>query len=128
MSRSADTAGRAMFTIVASRMTSSTVRAMTPRASHLRSYGSSAEGAAPSVADVGTGSVTGSPRGARRIGAGSSAGVKLSAWDHVVVPVSLVLTSDTHVPKRSRDLPHSLWAAIDDADVVVHAGDWVDAA
>jgi len=44
------------------------------------------------------------------------------------VPVSLVLTSDTHVPKRSRDLPHSLWTAIEAADVVVHAGDWVDVA
>jgi putative phosphoesterase len=44
------------------------------------------------------------------------------------VPVSLVLTSDTHVPKRARDLPHALWAAIEAADVVVHAGDWVDAA
>jgi putative phosphoesterase len=42
------------------------------------------------------------------------------------VPVSLVLTSDTHIPRRSRDLPHELWAAIDAADVVVHAGDWVD--
>jgi putative phosphoesterase len=44
------------------------------------------------------------------------------------VAVSLVLTSDTHVPKRSRDLPPVLWAAIDAADVVVHAGDWVDVA
>jgi putative phosphoesterase len=44
------------------------------------------------------------------------------------VPVSLVLTSDTHVPQRSRDLPHSLWSAIEVADVVVHAGDWVDVA
>jgi len=44
------------------------------------------------------------------------------------VPVSLVLTSDTHVPHRARDLPPSLWAAIEDADVVVHAGDWVDVA
>jgi uncharacterized protein len=44
------------------------------------------------------------------------------------VPVSLVLTSDTHVPQRARDLPHSLWTAIEAADVVVHAGDWVDAA
>jgi putative phosphoesterase len=44
------------------------------------------------------------------------------------VPVSLVLTADTHVPKRARDLPHALWAAIDAADVVVHAGDWVDVA
>jgi uncharacterized protein len=40
----------------------------------------------------------------------------------------LVLTSDTHVPKRARDLPPLLWAAIDEADVVVHAGDWVDEA
>jgi putative phosphoesterase len=40
------------------------------------------------------------------------------------VPVSLVVTSDTHVPQRSRDLPPSLWTAIDAADVVVHAGDW----
>lgn len=39
----------------------------------------------------------------------------------------LVITADTHVPKRARDLPAVLWAAIDSADVVVHAGDWVDA-
>src|SRR5690242_3808520 len=38
----------------------------------------------------------------------------------------LVLTTDTHVPKRARDLPPALWAAIDAADVVIHAGDWVD--
>jgi putative phosphoesterase len=50
------------------------------------------------------------------------------ACDDVVVPVSLVLTSDTHVPKRSRDLPHSLWTAIRESDVVIHAGDWVDVA
>ena len=40
----------------------------------------------------------------------------------------LVLTSDTHLPHRARDLPPALWTAIDDADVVVHAGDWVDVA
>lgn len=34
--------------------------------------------------------------------------------------------SDTHVPKRARDLPAPLWAAVDAADVVIHAGDWVD--
>jgi putative phosphoesterase len=44
------------------------------------------------------------------------------------VPVSLVFTSDTHVPKRARDLPQVLWAAVEAADVVVHAGDWVDVA
>jgi uncharacterized protein len=40
----------------------------------------------------------------------------------------VVLTADTHVPKRARDLPASLWQAIEAADVVVHAGDWVDVA
>ncbi|MBM0232748.1 metallophosphoesterase [Micromonospora sp. STR1_7] len=40
----------------------------------------------------------------------------------------LVLTADTHLPKRARDLPAPLWAAIEAADVVVHAGDWVDEA
>jgi putative phosphoesterase len=36
--------------------------------------------------------------------------------------------SDTHVPRRARDLPAPLWAAVDAADVVVHAGDWVEVA
>lgn len=40
----------------------------------------------------------------------------------------LLLMSDTHVPKRARDLPAELWAAVDEADVVFHAGDWVDVA
>jgi uncharacterized protein len=74
------------------------------------------------------GSVTGSPQWSsgwdRVIGREGN----VSACNDVVVPVSLVLTSDTHVPERARDLPHSLWAAIEAADVVVHAGDWVDAA
>ncbi len=38
----------------------------------------------------------------------------------------LLVMADTHVPKRARDLPAELWAAVDAADVVVHAGDWVD--
>lgn len=37
----------------------------------------------------------------------------------------LVITSDTHLPARARDLPAQLWAAVAAADVVVHAGDWV---
>ncbi len=44
------------------------------------------------------------------------------------MPVSLVVIADTHVPKRSRDLPPVLWSAIEAADLVVHAGDWVDVA
>jgi len=40
----------------------------------------------------------------------------------------VLLLADTHVPKRARDLPAQVWAAVDAADVVVHAGDWVDVA
>ncbi|MFB6805188.1 metallophosphoesterase family protein [Streptomyces sp. NPDC056387] len=40
----------------------------------------------------------------------------------------LLLTSDTHVPTRARTLPQALLAAVDDADAVLHAGDWVDEA
>ena len=40
--------------------------------------------------------------------------------------VSLLLISDTHVPKRARDLPELVWAAAERVDVVVHAGDWVN--
>jgi putative phosphoesterase len=36
-----------------------------------------------------------------------------------------LLISDTHLPVRARDLPAPLWAAVEGADVVVHAGDWV---
>ena len=39
--------------------------------------------------------------------------------------VNLLLMADTHVPQRARDLPEQLWRTVDDADVVVHAGDWV---
>ncbi|MYS62303.1 MULTISPECIES: metallophosphoesterase family protein [Streptomycetaceae] len=38
----------------------------------------------------------------------------------------LLLTSDTHVPKRARRLPDQLLTALAEADVVIHAGDWVD--
>ncbi|MET0900642.1 MAG: metallophosphoesterase [Mycobacterium sp.] len=38
----------------------------------------------------------------------------------------LLLIADTHVPKRARDLPARVWDEIADADVVIHAGDWVD--
>ncbi|HWD02776.1 MAG TPA: metallophosphoesterase [Amycolatopsis sp.] len=38
----------------------------------------------------------------------------------------LLLVADTHLPKRAKDLPGEVWAEVDRADVVVHAGDWVD--
>ena len=38
----------------------------------------------------------------------------------------LVLMADTHLPKRARDLPAEVWRAVDEADLVIHAGDWVD--
>ena len=42
--------------------------------------------------------------------------------------VRLLIVADTHVPKRAKDLPPQLWDEVARADVVVHAGDWVDAA
>jgi putative phosphoesterase len=38
----------------------------------------------------------------------------------------LLLLADTHVPQRAKDLPGEVWRAVDEADVVFHAGDWVD--
>jgi uncharacterized protein len=40
--------------------------------------------------------------------------------------VRLLLVADTHLPKRAKDLPEPVWAEVARADVVVHAGDWVD--
>ncbi len=40
----------------------------------------------------------------------------------------LLLIADTHVPKRARDLPAVVWDEVLRADVVVHAGDWVQTA
>jgi putative phosphoesterase len=37
----------------------------------------------------------------------------------------LLLLADTHVPARARDLPDEVWAAVEAAELVVHAGDWV---
>ena len=44
------------------------------------------------------------------------------------MPTRLLLISDTHVPVRARRLPDQVWREVDDADLVVHAGDWVDVA
>ena len=41
-------------------------------------------------------------------------------------PTRLLLLADTHLPRRARDLPEAVWAAVDAADLVLHAGDWVD--
>jgi uncharacterized protein len=40
--------------------------------------------------------------------------------------VRVLLLADTHVPRRAKDLPAEVWRAAESADVVVHAGDWVD--
>lgn len=48
-----------------------------------------------------------------RAGSGQTAGV------------NLLLLADSHVPSRARDLPPQVWEAVDEADLVVHAGDWV---
>ncbi|WP_369264646.1 metallophosphoesterase [Streptomyces sp. R35] len=40
----------------------------------------------------------------------------------------LLLMSDTHLPRRAKELPAQLMAELPLADVVIHAGDWVDTA
>ncbi|KQQ85561.1 phosphodiesterase [Arthrobacter sp. Leaf137] len=40
--------------------------------------------------------------------------------------MNILLIADTHVPKRARELPTQVWSAVERADVVFHAGDWVD--
>lgn len=37
----------------------------------------------------------------------------------------LLLIADTHLPKRAKQLPQQVWDEVDRADIVVHAGDWV---
>ena len=38
----------------------------------------------------------------------------------------LLLLADTHIPARARDLPTQVWDEVARADVVLHAGDWID--
>lgn len=38
----------------------------------------------------------------------------------------LLLLADTHVPARAKRLPDAVMRAVDEADIVVHAGDWID--
>ena len=40
----------------------------------------------------------------------------------------ILLLADTHVPHRARELPAQVWTEVAAADVVIHAGDWVDVA
>lgn len=39
---------------------------------------------------------------------------------------TLLLLADTHVPARARTLPDAVLRAVDEANMVVHAGDWID--
>lgn len=42
------------------------------------------------------------------------------------MPTCLLLVADTHVPRRARALPDDVRRAAAAADLIVHAGDWVD--
>lgn len=48
-------------------------------------------------------------------------------WEDAAMPLRLLFISDTHVPTRARELPGQVWSAVENADVVFHAGDWVTA-
>ena len=52
----------------------------------------------------------------------------MSGAGPVAAPLRLLLLADTHVPRRARDVPPAVWDEVERADVVVHAGDWVDVA
>lgn len=38
----------------------------------------------------------------------------------------LLLLSDTHLPLRAKALQPQVWGLVEQADLVIHAGDWVD--
>ncbi len=40
--------------------------------------------------------------------------------------MQLLILADTHVSTRARELPARVWDEVGRADVVLHAGDWVD--
>ncbi|SFS18126.1 hypothetical protein SAMN04487783_2537 [Agrococcus baldri] len=40
----------------------------------------------------------------------------------------MLLLSDTHLPVRAKALQEQVWRMVDEADLVIHAGDWVDVA
>ena len=42
------------------------------------------------------------------------------------MPLTLTILADTHLPRRAKGLPEEVWAAVETADVVLHAGDWVE--
>ena len=42
--------------------------------------------------------------------------------------MKLLLLSDTHLPVRAKALQDQVWRLVDEADLVIHAGDWVDLA
>jgi hypothetical protein len=42
------------------------------------------------------------------------------------VTTTALLLADTHWPRRAKELPAQVWAAVGRADLVLHAGDWVD--
>jgi len=42
--------------------------------------------------------------------------------------MKVLLISDTHLPVRAKVLQPQVWRLVDEADLVIHAGDWVDVA
>lgn len=38
----------------------------------------------------------------------------------------LLLLADTHIPARAKRLPEQVLRVVDTADIVIHAGDWID--
>lgn len=40
--------------------------------------------------------------------------------------MKIIVISDTHLPKRAKQLPEPLLQVLPEADLILHAGDWSD--
>lgn len=74
---------------------------------------------------AGAGDQAGDGRGAAAasgpVGAGQVPGPSAETW----IEARILVLSDTHVPRKARDLPPAVWAAARQADLILHAGDLV---
>ncbi len=44
----------------------------------------------------------------------------------LVINMKIVVVSDTHIPARAQELPNTFLEQVKDADLILHAGDFVD--
>ncbi len=50
--------------------------------------------------------------------------ISLSRYASLTGPLTIVVVSDTHMPRMAKALPPALVAELPNADLILHAGDW----